>query len=212
MQKVQLDPNEHNDVLRNGIMYLFGIHTRMYPANRRSPPGFDPTNCALAYMAAAVLHPDGFIREKCASVLKETLKWNIEDIGNDLVTWFKVFLNTMPTPNGGAESPPFNALAMGRSLAETFIMQNETADPEKDENGILDQEKRDALPVMYLGEFIDPAKVNDKFQVADGFDFGTYANVENPPKWKDNGNRDLAMNRDVMGEFMAFCGFVGRFD
>ena len=154
------------------------------------------SNTALAYMAVACMHTKPEIRSKAVLALKDTLKWDLQDIGNNLTTWFKLFLNTIPAPPGGTQSPSFHVLQAGRTLEETFRVANET-DPTTNDNGGLDEVKMGNIPVMYLGAFIPVENNRAVFRLGDDFTVGTYTQARSPDKWTDNGDADLAMNRDV---------------
>lgn len=201
MQRVQGDAEHAADGLNDSIRYVYGVHRGLFnlPVARM----FDASNTALAYMTAATFHPDPEVRNRCSKALKDNLDWDISKIGNDLVTWLKLFLNTIPAADG-AETPLFNALVMGRSLEETFkAIDKDDIGPDTDQDGNIDQQKRDRLPVMYLGEFNDPVENNAKFDnVQPPLPFG-YALYQDPrvgdvPKWIDRQD-DPAMYRDVAG-------------
>lgn len=198
MQKVQQGDaaGQHDDEMIDQIRYLFGTNATLL-AGFRTPDYFDPTNTALAYMAASVLHPNPDIQNRCKIALEKNLKIKMDNLGNELLTWFKTFLNTMPTSSvDGAGSPLFDAFVQGKALQETFIIEG--MDPEVDpETGAFSQERRNALPIMYLGELLKSMDHEDKFDLQNGdFNTATYLRVVNPTGWVDTAN-ELGMYKDV---------------
>lgn len=110
----------------------------------------------LAYMAAAVLHPDMELRAYCTRKLKENVSLDVGDMGDVLAIWLKVFINATPLPRQGSESPTFDPFDQGLVLARHF---ERVKNPELDANDELDAGLRDRLPVMYLGEMPSPEAV-----------------------------------------------------
>lgn len=72
--------------LMQAIQYVYGINRGLFQGPVQ--PTFDASNTALAYLTAAAMHPDQAIRDKCRAALKNNLDWDINKIGNDLVSWF----------------------------------------------------------------------------------------------------------------------------
>ena len=85
MQPVMAVPS---DEMNLHILYLYGVHPTMFNGmGVNVAPPFLMANTALAYMTAAVLHPDTTVRRDCAQALKTNLGWDIQEIGNDLLVW-----------------------------------------------------------------------------------------------------------------------------
>lgn len=186
--------------IRAGIMYVFGIDkaTKWFTTEQRIPERrsyYNVETSVLAYMTAAVLSTQTSVRDHCRNALLQK-GFNIEKIGESLVTWIKCFLNAIPLPQYGSESPIFDAYEQGRVLENTFSVFSE--DPEMGADGYVNTEKRRKIPTMYLGEYIrhdtiqaaiaeikpDPAGPDGVYQ---GIKLGM---------WNNNGT-DLAMHRDV---------------
>ena len=101
-----------DDVIK--IRELFGISEAAIEAcDPRRPPlrasYYGLETSVLAYMAAAMLHPDSDLRERCKAALAKERKFDMDAIADDILTWVKFFLNALPTPNQGAASPMFDA-------------------------------------------------------------------------------------------------------
>lgn len=181
------------------ILYLFGVCTEM--PNNGVKEFFNLKTSVLAYMAAAVLHPSTEVRNTCSNTLS-SMGYDLADVGDNLVTWFKVFLNSMPISRNGAESPMFDAYEQGRVLEKTF--ESLGADPEY-QGGVWRQDMAERLPVVYLGEYIkeEEARVaymeskNKQTNAADRRDQKKVAAGAQVPKFEDRGANDLGMNRDV---------------
>lgn len=209
MQQVEKTPDEN---LINEIKYLFGIDmfSRQVcfdnvPATNDIPEEcsfFGLESCALAYMAAGVMHPNPEVRRKCRDKLRENLDYDLEEIGESLVTWIKCFLNAIPLPAHGAESPAFDAYEQGRVLQTTFELKGPT--PGQTEDGVNIEAERMKLPVMYLGEYIKREKADrifqDKHDIQQGIGPAVLNNVVRTmqhPKWSDMDPNNMAMDRDV---------------
>jgi hypothetical protein len=149
----------------------------------------------LAVMTAAVMHPDVTTRQECATLLKQKVDLDVQNLGETLVTWMRVFLNAIPVgPN--QESPAFDAYEQGLVLDTTFktlIPQ----DPERGSDGVVTDDLRNLIPVMYLGSYVKKASAVTLLRKA-----GSKANSDDMyldvpmTTWAD-GESDLAMHRDV---------------
>jgi hypothetical protein len=155
------------DAIKDSILELFGLDEKIAIAadvanwqnGKRSYYNLETT--VLAYMAAAVMHPNTTTKNHCINALLKNYKMRLDDFGDQLVTWIKAFLHRMPVSD---QSPTFDALVQGRILEETI-----KAHVEDFEEGMGNPLK---VPVMYLGEFI-PLQPNGNI------DFDNYQ----VPKW-----------------------------
>jgi hypothetical protein len=117
----QQRPNLRED--RRKIRELFGITDASMEAfgavAQGAPVVYESSyygleTSVLAYMAAAMLHPDSEFREHCRAALAKERNFDMEEIADNMLTWVKFFLNALPTPNQGAASPMFDAFEQVR--------------------------------------------------------------------------------------------------
>jgi hypothetical protein len=163
------------EAIKDSILELFGLDQKSaqecaianWPADKRSYYNLETT--VLAYMAAAVMHPNTTTKNHCINALLKNYKMRLDDFGDQLVTWIKVFLHRMPVSD---QSPTFDALVQGRILEETI-----KAHVEDFKEGMGNPLK---VPVMYLGEYI-PLPTGAQLLAAAANNMG---NV-NVPKWQD---------------------------
>ena len=199
MQQVEKTPDAR--IITN-IKYLFGIdeHSRQVCNVQDERSYFNLESSVLAYMAGGVMHPDADVRRYCRDKLRENLNYDLEEIGESLVTWIKCFLNAIPLPAHGADSPAFDAYEQGRVLQTTFELKGPT--PGQTEDGVNLDTEMAKLPVMYLGEYVYHTKAEELFAeklVTVGGDQGVdpvLAQVQHP-KWADMGPNNMGMDRDV---------------
>lgn len=184
MKQVESKSKEKTE-LGKKILYMFGVDE----VSKKIFSGqynkfYNLETSVLAYMAAAVMHPDPEVRRDCRDKLKTNVNYDMEKIGESLVTWIKCFLNTIPIPRHGSESPAFDPYEQGRVLEKTFTVAGGGTTPEPSH-----------IPVMYLGQYVSKTERTDAWTKA-GNGNDSWKKLQNS-KWKDNGTNDLAMDRDV---------------
>ena len=199
----QAEKTEPTAEIRSKIRSLFGLSNYSAPnmtrytqtANMTTECGyFGVETSVLAYMAAAVMHPDQATRDYCSGKLNE-INLGVNQVGENLVTWIKCFLNSVPA-SSNATAPLFDCMIQGRALENTFAVLAQ--DPAKNQQGGVDTREREKLPVMYLGGYI---KQTDIEGLLGALPVGTVTKREmldtlNVPKWEYS-ITDPPMYRDV---------------
>ena len=226
MQQVYQDPARYpaGQGIGAKIRNMFGITANSMTAIGGAAPAsyYGIETSVLAYMAAAVLHPENEVRETCKNALETERGFNMEAIGDELLTWVKYFLSALPTHGQGASSPTFDAFdqvspsksipgrlktqshtnsgihTQGTNLARILIEANPKQDPERNENSQnINQAKQLRLPVMYLGQLQDAGVINDLApNVADD---NALVGIAAPPEWM-TANNTVDSEREVKSE------------
>lgn len=182
------------------ILYLFGLREEIANTGERHQH-FNLRTSVLAYMAAAVLHPNRAVADFCRNEIKK-MGLDLPQLGDALVTWIKVFLNSIPTPRGGVDPPIFDAYEQGRVLQATFegFMAKDPEYPE----GVLSEQDRNRLPVIYLGEYVNDATAEAAYESGRNSlagrqrdDSDRVYGATQVPKWGDGPNNDRGIYRDV---------------